>query len=87
MIIWTYSQVSTPDQPERVQAVITEGGEGSAIRPLSELPKGAFPSDHFPAHVAMAEEVAGCPIQTIGGRLSGSGYIFQGFPDLKEGSE
>ena len=87
MIIWTYRLMGTPERAERVQATITAGGKGSITRPLDELPAGAFPSDHFPAHADLAREVAGCPIQLLGGRASGAGFIFQGFPDEKEEDE
>lgn len=84
LTIWTYRRAAGESAPERVEAIVTEGGEGSGIRPLDELPGGTFLNDHFPAHVSMAREVAGCPVVLAGARPTGSGYNFWAFPDQYE---
>jgi hypothetical protein len=80
LTVWTYRRAADEHAPERIQAVITEGGEGSVIRTLNELPGGAFLNDRFPAHCEIAQEVTGCPVVLVRVRPSGAGYVFWGFP-------
>lgn len=79
LTVWTYTRPAKDDgTPERVEALITEGGEGSLILPRDELKGGTYLGDRYAAHADIAARTAGCPVVLAGVRTSG--YNFWGFP-------
>lgn len=70
MIIWTYRVAPTAAEPEKVKAVITEGGAGEFSRPRHVLP-----DDDMEAHAEVARELADRPaVQMIHQRLMGYNF-------------
>lgn len=81
LTVWTYTRPAKDDgTPERIEAVITEGGEGSLILPRHDLMGGAFLGDRYPAHQDIAARLAGCEVVLAGFRPAGQGYNFWAFP-------
>lgn len=85
MIIEACRVVPLGGGPALVVATIKEGAvagrTGTLTRRLSELPSGRLEADLLPATSALAEELAGCPIQLEGTRAKGSVYIFKVFTE------
>ena len=70
VIIWTYRVAPTATEPEKVKAVITEGGAGEFSRPRHVLP-----ADDREAHAEVARELADRPaVQVIHERLMGYNF-------------
>jgi len=70
MTIWTYRVAPTATEPEKVKAVITEGGAGEFSRPRHVLP-----ADDMEAHAEVARELADRPaVQVIHERLMGYNF-------------
>ncbi|AXH66473.1 hypothetical protein SEA_SATIS_324 [Streptomyces phage Satis] len=85
MTVWTYTRPAKDDgTPERVEALITEGGEGSMILPRRDLHGGTHMGDRLSAHADIAARVVGCPVVLAGIRPAGPGYNFWGFPSGEE---